>query len=101
MYLKIKTSPKWLGENLLKVFGTIAALWSFIVFLSGWFGGVNATVKDFPTAITRLGIIERQNEEYKGRFNTFIDMYKLEVLGRSEEARELAKKLDRRTNTGP
>ena len=101
MYLKIKTSPKWIGDNLVKVFGLIGAVWTCVVFLSGWFGGVNATVTGFPGAITRLTVVEKENVEFKSSFKTFMQMYTLQTLGRKSEAVDIAKSLEDPTRNNP
>lgn len=90
---KIMTSPKWIGENWKTITSMIAAIWTTVMFLSGWFAGVNATVKEMPLVTTRVNILEGNFKSYNSRFETFLEMYKLEVLGRKSEAQELARKL--------
>lgn len=92
MSMKIYTDPKWIGKNW-KMLSGIATL---IAFLFGWVVGVNATVEGFPKLITRVEKAEEAVKEFKvysGKFDTFLEMYRLQVLGRNHEAQDIARSL--------
>ena len=87
----IKTTPRWVGENWKTILSLIGTVWTVVVFMSGWFTGVNATVEDFPKVKVLVLEHDKKIDSFDSKFNMFMDMYRLEILGRHSEAREIAK----------
>lgn len=89
----LKTSPKWIGENWKTISSIALTIWSVLMFTTGWFSAVNAAAKGFPDAVSRITVVEQNQKNFQTRFDTFMEMYKLEVLGRKSEAQDLARSL--------
>jgi len=93
MYVRMITNPKWIGTNIKTIIPVIVFLWGVFAYTMGWFNGVNAAVTNYPKLDSRLTIVELENKEFKASFLTFMEMYKLQVLGHNKEAQDLARTL--------
>ena len=93
MYVKLISSPKWLGNNIGKIITVVVFLWGIFTYTVGWFNGVNATVKGYPELVSRQVETDKKYESFEKRFEMFMEMYKLEVLGRKSEAQDLARSI--------
>lgn len=101
MYIKMVTNPAWIGKNW-KILTTVSSLlYGLISFMFGYISAVNATVDDYPKLVGRVNRVENvqiavreDSAVFRAQFSTFLEMYKLEVLGRKSEARDIARTLE-------
>ena len=93
MYVKIKSSSKWIEKHWGKISSITVSLWSAIVFFSGWFSGVNATVKAVPVIKEEQMRLGNQYNSLNGKVDTLLTIMTYQVLGQKEAAREYVKSL--------
>ena len=93
MSMKIYTDPKWIGKNIKSVIAVILFVWGIFTFSIGWFTKVNASSDGYPVLKLEVKELQTEGREFRSSYSMFLEMYKLDVLGRHKEAQELARSM--------
>ena len=91
--MKIYTDPKWIGKNIKTVIAVAAFVWGVFVFSVTWFTKVNASSDGFPSLRKDVSELQTEGREFRSSYSMFLEMYKLDVLGRHKEAQDLARSM--------